>query len=241
MIGSQNMFPPVVKNLLIINALFYFATYFVFNEMDINLTEYLALSYWEADSFKPWQFITHLFMHGQDPGHLIFNMFGIWMFGSAIENHWGSKRFLNYYLLTGIGAAILYYAFQHFQIVNLESLISQDYIDLVQQKGLKRDTQYPIDVIEYYYKFNGAALGASGALYGILLAYGMSFPNHKIHLYFLIPIKAKYLVIGYGAIELFRGLQNNPMDNVGHFAHLGGMLFGFIMIRYWRKNDSNFY
>ena len=238
MIGSQNMFPPVVKNLLIINVILFIATYYVFPDMGINLKDFLGLHYWKSDFFKPWQFVTYIFMHA-DESHLFFNMFAIWMFGSAIENYWGSKRFLNYYIITGIGAAIIHYFIIHIQASLLEPLLDQQTIDLALQGKYYPNRLTPNS--QQYLSLVGGLVGASGSLFGILLAYGMSFPNHKIYLYFLFPIKAKYLVMGYGFIELYSGIENNPGDNVAHFAHLGGMLVGFITIWYWRKNNSNFY
>lgn len=216
--------PPVVKNLLIINVLLFIATG-VLNAppFNIDLTNILGLHYWESDLFKPWQIVTYMFMHGNIP-HILFNMFAVWMFGSHIENRWGSKRFLNYYLLTGFGAAFLHYLIFHFY--TLPGIPSQVY-----------SNTYPLTAYEYFLQ-NSVVVGASGSLFGILLAFGVLFPNTLLYLYFAIPIKAKYFVIGYGLIELFSGISNNPGDNVAHFAHLGGMLFGLLIFGYWKlKNE----
>ena len=216
--------PPVVKNLLIINVLLFIATG-VLNSppFNINLTNILGLHYWESNLFKPWQIVTYMFMHGNIP-HILFNMFAVWMFGSHIENRWGSKRFLNYYLLTGLGAAFLHYLIFHFY--TLPGIPSQVY-----------SNTYPLTAYEYFLQ-NSVVVGASGSLFGILLAFGVLFPNTLLYLYFAIPIKAKYFVIGYGLIELFSGISNNPGDNVAHFAHLGGMLFGLLIFGYWKlKNE----
>ena len=203
--------PPVVKNLLIINVLLFITTGVLQGSIfNINLTETLGLHYWKSDLFKPWQIITYMFMHG-NMTHIFFNMFAVWMFGSQIENRWGSKRFLNYYLLTGFGAAFLHYIIFHFQT-------------------LPNMPEY----FQYQYMQETVVIGASGSLFGILLAFGVLFPNTLLYLYFAIPIKAKYFVIGYGLLELFSGLSNNPNDNVAHFAHLGGMLFGIIIFGYWK-------
>jgi len=216
--------PPVVKNLLIINVLLFIATG-VLNAppFNIDLTNILGLHYWESDLFKPWQIVTYMFMHGNIP-HILFNMFAVWMFGSHIENRWGSKRFLNYYLLTGFGAAFLHYLIFHFY--TLPGIPSQVF-----------SNTYPLTAYEYFLQ-NSVVVGASGSLFGILLAFGVLFPNTLLYLYFAIPIKAKYFVIGYGLIELFSGISNNPGDNVAHFAHLGGMLFGLLIFGYWKlKNE----
>ena len=220
--------PPVVKNLLIINVLLFIATG-VLNSppFNINLTNILGLHYWESNLFKPWQIVTYMFMHGNIP-HILFNMFAVWMFGSHIENRWGSKRFLNYYLLTGLGAAFLHYLIFHFY--TLPGIPSQVY-----------SNTYPLTAYEYFLQ-NSVVVGASGSLFGILLAFGVLFPNTLLYLYFAIPIKAKYFVIGYGLIELFSGISNNPGDNVAHFAHLGGMLFGLLIFGYWKlKNEFYFF
>ena len=216
--------PPVVKNLLIINVLLFIATGVLSAPpFNIDLTNILGLHYWESDLFKPWQIVTYMFMHGNIP-HILFNMFAVWMFGSHIENRWGSKRFLNYYLLTGFGAAFLHYLIFHFY--TLPGIPSQVY-----------PNTYPLTAYEYFLQ-NSVVVGASGSLFGILLAFGVLFPNTLLYLYFAIPIKAKYFVIGYGLIELFSGISNNPGDNVAHFAHLGGMLFGLIIFGYWKlKNE----
>jgi len=216
--------PPVVKNILIINVLLFIATGILSAPpFNIDLTRVLGLHYWESDLFKPWQIVTYMFMHGNIP-HILFNMFAVWMFGSHIENRWGSKRFLNYYLLTGLGAAFLHYLIFHFY--TLPGIPSQVY-----------SNTFPLTAYEYFLQ-NSVVVGASGSLFGILLAFGVLFPNTLLYLYFAIPIKAKYFVIGYGLIELFSGISNNPGDNVAHFAHLGGMLFGLLIFGYWKlKNE----
>ena len=216
--------PPVVKNLLIINVLLFIATGVLSAPpFNIDLTNILGLHYWESDLFRPWQIVTYMFMHGNIP-HILFNMFAVWMFGSHIENRWGSKRFLNYYLLTGFGAALLHYLIFHFY--TLPGIPSQVY-----------SNTYPLTAYEYFLQ-NSVVVGASGSLFGILLAFGVLFPNTLLYLYFAIPIKAKYFVIGYGLLELFSGISNNPGDNVAHFAHLGGMLFGLLIFGYWKlKNE----
>ena len=195
------MLPSGVKHLLIINVLMFAATYVLERLGYLQITNMLCL--WPIGSglFRVWQPLTYMFMHaGLD--HIFFNMFALWMFGYVLENYWGTKRFVAYYLVCGIGAAITHMA--------MSLLFKMPLVPTV---------------------------GASGAVYGILLAFGMMFPNERIYLYFLMPIKAKWFVIGYAAIELFEGFFR--ADNVAHFAHLGGMLFGLILILLWRRRNRN--
>ena len=209
-----NILPPIVKNLLIINGLLFLATISLISQ-GIDLRNILGLHHWKSDDFQTWQIISHMFMHG-DFTHLFFNMFAVWMFGTQLENLWGSKRFLNYYLLTGLGAAIL-----HFTIFNFYEL-PRFHPDLQNILILKH-----------------TVLGASGCLFGLLVAFGLLFPNTLLFFLFIpFPIKAKYFVVIYGLAELYYGIQNNPNDNIAHFAHLGGMLFGFLIIKYWQWNNK---
>tara|TARA_B100000963_G_scaffold118398_1_gene103070 strand:+ start:120 stop:848 length:729 start_codon:yes stop_codon:yes gene_type:complete len=230
--------PPVVKNLLIINILLFIATGILQSPtLNIDLTKILGLHYWRSELFSPWQIISYMFMHGNIP-HILFNMFAVWMFGTHIENRWGSKRFLNYYLLTGFGAAFLHYLIIHFQIINLESVMNYDQIMIILNEGIVPEGISRESAQKLFFLYNTPVVGASGSLFGILLAFGVLFPNTLLYLYFAIPIKAKYFVIGYGLLELFSGLSNNPQDNVAHFAHLGGMLFGLLIFTYWKfKNE----
>jgi membrane associated rhomboid family serine protease len=237
--------PPVVKNLLIINGLFFLATIMFRN--DINLTEYLGLHYWLSDGFYPHQLITYMFMHSSvDFTHVLFNMFAVWMFGRILEQTWGSKRFLIFYIVTGLGAGIIQLIVAHFRLMPLYDAIHPEALSLVLEEGygVIASGQNYVDPIMGTFNglYNGTTVGASGAVFGILLAFGMLFPNTELMLLFPpIPIKAKWFVIGYGALELYMGFANNPNDNVAHFAHLGGMLFGFILIKIWKKDRTKFY
>ena len=270
-----SLLPPVVKNLLIINVLMYLATVSLGTAFNIDLVKILGLHYFSASDFKPYQFITYMFMHGSFM-HLFFNMFALWMFGYLLENFWGPRRFLIYYFVTGIGAALVHYAVLYFELrPALEAIsvflaspgedallgflnsgyIGKDYAplmpfleqyqtlantDVVSANRLAAEfvSQYKVDLLNM-----PVVVGASGAVFGILLAFGMTFPNTRIYLYFAIPIKAKWFVILYGALELISGISNSPGDNVAHFAHLGGMLFGLILILIWRgkRKRKNFY
>ncbi|MCZ4409921.1 rhomboid family intramembrane serine protease [Cryomorphaceae bacterium 1068] len=234
--------PEVVKNLLIINGLFFLAT-IALKPQGIDLEVYFAAFYWKSILFEPWQIVTHMFMHASFP-HIFFNMFALWMFGSAIERIWGGKRFLLYYLVTGFGAFILHYLVVAYQIEQLLPQVSSEMLEVIKTEGAQlviNNRNYTDPVIgKLNGLYNGPVVGASGAVFGILLAFGMMFPNTRLMLlFFPVPIKAKYFVIGYGAIELFSGIANQPGDNVAHFAHLGGMLFGFILIKYWNSNKGN--
>tara|TARA_Y100000994_G_C15582383_1_gene397104 strand:+ start:44 stop:763 length:720 start_codon:yes stop_codon:yes gene_type:complete len=229
-----SILPPVVKNILIINGLLFLAT-ITLSSSNIDLRQILGLYYWGSQSFETWQIITHMFMHGNFT-HIAFNMFAVWMFGSQLENLWGSKRFLNYYLLTGIGAAFLHYLIIHFQVLNLEYLIDNNQISVILEKGIIPDGVAKNDARKLFSLYNTPVVGASGALFGLLIAFGLLFPNALLMFLFLpFPIKAKYFVLIYGLIELYSGFQNN--SNIAHFAHLGGMIFGFIIIKYWQSKN----
>lgn len=231
--------PVVVKNLLIINGLFFLAK--IALEPNVDLSGLLGAFYWKSEHFRPWQIITHMFMHGNFM-HIFFNMFALWMFGSAIERVWGPKRFLEYYLITGLGAFVLHYAVVAWQADALVQQVSADTLEMVKSEGrslLMSNRNYTdATLAQLNFAYNVPVVGASGAVFGLLLAFGMMFPNTRlIMLFFPVPIKAKYFVMIFGAIELFSGFANRPGDNVAHFAHLGGMLFGYILIKYWNKNQ----
>jgi membrane associated rhomboid family serine protease len=169
-------------------------------------------------------------------------MFAVFMFGRTLETVWGSKRFTVYYLVTGIGAGLIQLLVTFFRIKYVESGMSAEAINTVYADGaaILANHQNYVDAAmgSLNYLINAATVGASGAVYGILLAFGMLFPNSQLIMIPIpIPIKAKYFVIGYGLLELFLGLSNRAGDNVAHFAHLGGMLFGIILILYWKKKN----
>jgi membrane associated rhomboid family serine protease len=235
--------PPIVKNLIIINVLMLLATS-ILELRGIHLTQILGLQYIESPEFKPYQLITHMFMHGGWM-HLIFNMFALWMFGRVLESVWGPKRFFVYYFVTGLGAAALHTFVNYLEFHYLAGKMDPEVVRMVMSQGPEIFAQGQnfsdpgagkLNLI-----LNIPTVGASGAVFGILLGFGMLFPNTELMLLFPpIPIKAKYFVMGYGAIELFSGITN-PGSNVAHFAHLGGMLFGFILIKYWNRNSNSFY
>lgn len=232
--GNFNELPIVVKNLLIINGLLFLATISL-NNLGIDLVKIFGLHQFQSNDFRPHQIITHLFMHGSFT-HLFFNMFALWMFGKILENIWGQKKFLIYYMITGIGAAAIHLIFCQYQIINISNQIP-DLLNIAIEG--KYNPSIPLSK-KLTQLIITPTVGASGAVFGLLLAFGMLFPNALLYLYFAIPIKAKYFVIGYGLIELYAGISNNPADNVAHFAHLGGMIFGYFLIKYW-KQDTNYF
>ncbi len=243
--AAFNFMPLVVKNLLIINGLFFLATLSFGGAFQINLIKILGLHMPGSPDFEPYQLVTHMFMHANF-SHIFFNMFALWMFGSAIENLMGSKRFLTYYLITGFGAAFLHLGVSYMEAMTLRSeLLAAGYTASDLKYFIESGTYRVISgtsqstLLAYLSKFYIPTVGASGAVFGILLAFGMFFPNSYIYLFFAIPVKAKYFVIGYGLLELYFGFTSD--GNIAHFAHLGGMIFGFLLIRYWRRKKMIYY
>lgn len=213
--------PPVVKNLLLINVLMYIITMITGNFMYGNF----ALFYFDSPLFKPYQLVTHMFMHGGFT-HILFNMYTLYIFGCVLERVWGSQKFLFYYFVTGIGAALLHMGVMWLQL--------QGYIADLNAGDMFASTE--IEAL-----LTTPTVGASGAIYGLLLAYGMLFPDNIMQLIFPpVALKAKWFVIIFGALELLLGLSGRG-GNVAHFAHLGGMIFGFFLILYWKKNNRMYY
>ncbi len=218
----MNELPVVTKNLIAINVLVFLAT-IVLDRYGYDLNSLLGLHLFLADDFKPFQIVTYMFMHGGFM-HLFFNMFALYMFGRVLEMVWGPKRFLIFYMFTGVGAGIIQEIVQYLYYSTQLSMYS----------GVDFGAGLIVPMAQYLNMW--VTVGASGAVYGILLAFAMNFPNERLFVMpFPFPIKAKYFVLIFGAIELFTGLGNSAGDNVAHFAHLGGMLFGLILILYWRK------
>jgi membrane associated rhomboid family serine protease len=267
--------PLVVKNLLIINVLLFAATEY-YQSVGFDLTDYLGLHNFSSDLFRPYQLVTYMFMHG-GLDHIFFNMFALWMFGNVLENFWGPKRFLTFYMVTGIGSALIYLCYESFHLGQLQATIDvflanpnpESYITIVKDNfgGLYNIPENQLQIDEfvrnwsvnlqdpvmikqasifmdqlYNIQINSPMIGASGAVFGVLMAFGMLFPNTELFLMFIpIPVKAKYAVILYGVIELVAGVAQISGDNVAHFAHLGGMLFGFVLIKFWQKRSNHFY
>jgi membrane associated rhomboid family serine protease len=224
--GGLGSIPPIVKTLLIINI----AAFIAQNTIP-GLTGWGALHYWTSDLFKPHQLVTMMFLHGGF-SHILFNMLVLWMFGSILENFWGSKRFLNFYMVCGIGASVI-------------TLLSVPFTAAQYAKTAEALTDgYTIPQIIEGYKQGYAALGASGALMGVMAAFAYLFPNTELYIMFIpIPVKAKYVIPGFILIDLFSGLGYGISgDNVAHFAHLGGALIGLLIVIFWNKtNRKTFY
>ena len=220
----MNNLPAVTKNLLIINVLFFFGA-LVARKYGMDLNDMLGLHFFLASDFKLYQLITYLFMHA-DFQHIFFNMFAVWMFGRTLEMVMGPKRFLIYYMVCGIGAGLVQEVVQYAEYA----------MTLSHYSGV--DTGLSVIPMAEYLNMM-TTVGASGAVYGILLAFGMLFPNTHMFVFPIpFPIKAKFFVMGYAVIELLSGLGTSN-DGITHFAHLGGMIFGFFLILYWRKNKNN--
>lgn len=282
--GRFQVLPVVVKNLIIINSLLVLLQ-FVMSGWGIDIADYLGLHYWRSHYFQPWQIFTHMFLHGSYNNvqmtvlHLFSNMFALWMFGSILENMWGPKRFLTFYIICGIGAALCHLgvlgyefsvidrAFEAYQqnptVDNFARFLTQhvDSSVAARLQDFKMDWENnPSDpgfrnmssmLINQYlhggyhpqtHQFVGglydqATVGASGAVFGVLFAFGYLFPDTELYVYFLLPVKAKYFVGFYALFELYAGVRSSAGDNIAHFAHLGGMLFAFLLLRYWHRNN----
>ncbi len=267
--------PPVVKNLLIINGLIFLAQSTLQGPtINFSFDDMFALHAWQSSLFKPWQLVTHLFLHGSF-SHIFFNMLALWMFGAVLENVWGSKRFLTFYLICGLGAALMHLLFLSWElgpIIKDYAILYQMHVSGNEYQGHAMAdfiTKYHIEfretdkLTEYlrnnpdplllskafgelttYYQnnLNPATLGASGAVFGVLAAFGYLFPNTYLYVYMLVPVKAKWFVLFYGAIEIYEGIQNSAGDNVAHWAHIGGALVGLMIVITWNKtNKKTFY
>lgn len=273
---------PAVKTLIILNVAMYFLAIFLDQVLHINTANLLGLHLPQSHYWAPWQYVTHMFMHGggeelvrgrifEGLSHLFFNMFALFMFGRILESVWGTKRFLIFYFVCGIGAGTLnslvgWFEVRHMmeQYATFQTTPTPGILADFVKNQIGHPAPWIWEVIDSWInnpnspeyieagkqlferiidlKINIPMVGASGAIFGILLAFGMLFPNTELFLMFIpVPIKAKYFVIGYGLLEFFLGIQNSASDNVAHFAHLGGMLFGFFMVKYWSRNRKKFY
>jgi membrane associated rhomboid family serine protease len=219
--GFWGAMPPVVKNLVILNGVMLLITFLTGDFM----YEKFALFYIDSPLFKPYQLVTHMFMHGSFI-HLFFNMYSLVIFGIVLEQVWGSQKFFLYYMVTGLGAAALHLLVMYFEASSYQNAAIAGSAIAAQHLEILRLTP---------------TVGASGAVYGVLLAYGMLFPNNVLQLLFPpIALKAKWFVMIFGAIELWMGLSNSG-GNIAHFAHLGGMLFGYLLILYWKKKNRMYF
>ena len=272
--GGFQILPLIIKNLIIINVLVFITQQTVENSSNPDLmNDLFALHTWQSPLFKPWQFVTHLFMHGNFP-HILSNMFALWMFGSVLENLWGPKRFLTFYIICGLGAALLHMIVLYFEtnsllqefntlkgnftFGNFENFFGKHHIgnyyssstitNIVNgwsnNPGDPAAAQNAYALINNFInaQLNEPTLGASGAIFGCLAAFGYLFPNTYIYIYFFLPLKAKWFVLIYAGLELTMALNNSAGDNVAHFAHLGGAIFGLALVYFWNKtNRQTFY
>lgn len=262
----HNRLTPVVKNLIIANV----AVFIVGSYLIPGFDNQMALFYFESPRFSPYQFVTYMFVHGGFT-HILFNMMGLMFLAPMLESLWGPKKFLTFYLATGVGAALIYTGINFFQIGGMENAMEAfmasespaDFYAFISKYKLGNfaatnsfyeefyDNPYNTRLISeakgyvsavYQSRVNVPMVGASGAVYGVLMAIAMLFPNMQMMLLFPpIPIKAKYMALGLAGISLYSGISNNPDDNVAHFAHLGGMIVAYILIVIWRKNPTNYY
>ena len=259
--------------ILIINGLVFLAQNTLVGPMAFfSFEDYFALHAWQSSLFRPWQMITHMFLHG-DFGHILGNMFALWMFGSVLENVWGPKRFLLFYILCGVGASVLHLLILSYEFVPMASdlmqlsqmsvsgssdfnqavlayskahniqltrILSENNVSLA-TPGIRTEI---MELLTTYYNktINTATLGASGAVFGILMAFVYLFPNTYIYLYFFVPVKAKWVGLVYFGFELYSAVQNAAGDNVARWAHVGGALVGLIIVITWNKtNKKTFY
>lgn len=265
--------PTIVKNLLIINGLFFLAqNTFKGPSVNFSIEDVLALHAWQSDLFKPWQLVTHMFLHG-DLGHIFGNMFALWMFGSVLENLWGSKRFLTFYLICGLGAALIHLLFLSYELMPLmkgyaaifqqhadggpyqadaminfisknklgESGYRDQLISLIRENpndaGLMNKLFEQLTIF-YQSRINTSTIGASGAVFGVLAAFVYLFPNTYLYIYFLVPVKAKWIGLLYFGYEVFFALKNSAGDNVARWAHIGGAIVGLLIVMTWNKNNK---
>lgn len=270
--GNFQILPPIIKNLVIINVLVFMAESMLGTNIHNFIVDTFALHSWQSPLFRPWQPLTHLFLHGS-VGHIFGNMFALWMFGSVLENLWGGKRFLLFYLVCGLGAALCHLSYLYFSMgnivndyANLKANFDYNHFVSYVQSHQSLFSRYPnlnqflstwklnpndqdmtmeamhFSSSSYAQILNEATLGASGAVFGVLAAFGYLFPNTYLYFYFFIPIKTKWFVLGYMAYELFMSIQNSAGDDIAHVAHLGGGVIGFILVYYWnRRNRKDFY
>lgn len=247
MFSFLNNIPPVTKNLLILNVLFYLAS-LMFATNGIYLIQILGAHFVTSPLFEPYQIITHFFMHSSGIAHIFFNMFALVMFGSLLEKMWGPKRFFIFYIASALGAFVLYNSLGAYQLWNLKNeLLSLGFtetqlLDYIHGGSLQASPADGLLLHEYGLKAITPMVGASGAIFGIMAGFAYLFPNTELMLMFIpFPVKAKYLVGGYFLIELYLSFQNIQGDSVAHLAHVGGAIVGFILVFIWNRTKKTFY
>ena len=240
----MNRTPAIITQLLVINLIFFIGSQFSYSiSRDI-----FSLFYFENDKFLYSQLVTHMFMHGNIM-HLAFNMFALWMFGSTLVSIWGKNKFLFFYFSCGIGAAILQNYSNYVNINSFINILSDASFTQQQIVSILKTATYPTYMLDFiseseilsaYSDFNTPMIGASGAIYGIVVAFSFMFPNTKLMLLFPpVPVKAKYLVPGLIVVDLFFGLTSASIGSIAHFAHIGGAITGLLMMLYWKKSQFN--
>ncbi|HLP54547.1 MAG TPA: rhomboid family intramembrane serine protease [Fluviicola sp.] len=247
MFSILNNIPPVTRNLLILNILMFVLTFF-FQTQNIDLGQMLGAHYVNSPLFEPYQIVSHFFMHA-DILHILFNMMGVVMLGGFLERLWGPKRYFIFYICCALGAFALYNAIGVSEIAELRSQLLSKGVDVAQLESLMKNGQYytyldpEINEIaqQYISKCYIPMVGASGAVFGILVAFAILFPNTEFLLYFAIPVKAKYLALGYVAYELYSAYYQSEGDHVAHLAHIGGAIVGTVFVLIWRRNRTHFY
>lgn len=237
----MNRMTEAVKHLIIINVIVFIAVF----GLKLGFSDSLALYFPKNESFGYWQFVTHMFVHGSLM-HIVFNMYGLWAFGTPLEQMWGRNKFLFFYFSAGIGAGLIYTAVNYYQFnAFYEQILSfgvtPEYIQQMLDTGVYDDKLITLPqqkMYEFYSTYHTPAVGASGAVYGVLVAFGMMFPNAKLALiFFPVPISAKYFIPLIILGDLFFGLTDYSVGNIAHFAHVGGALIGFIIAWYWKQNQ----
>ncbi|WP_233881995.1 rhomboid family intramembrane serine protease [Tenacibaculum piscium] len=230
-----------IKHLIIINVIMYFAPQL----LNLDVTNIFALHYPENENFGIWQYVTHIFMHGSTM-HLLFNMYALWAFGTPLEQMWGKNKFIFFYFSAGIGAGLIYTLVNYYQFNGIYEQLIEQGISAIDIKNLLNTGQYNENLItlsnqtmsEFYSLYHTPAVGASGAVYGILVAFGLLFPDAKLALiFFPVPIAAKYFIPIMIASDVFFGVTKYSIGNIAHFAHIGGAIIGFVIAWYWKKNQ----
>ncbi|MCZ4245321.1 rhomboid family intramembrane serine protease [Pedobacter punctiformis] len=233
--------PPVVKNLLIINILFFAATNLIPN---LHLDDLFGAFYFNSPKFRLWQPITYMFMHG-GIAHIFFNMFALYSFGSILETRWGAKKFIIFYLITGLGALFLQWAVQAYEVHQILGSITANgkiNMETFYQGQFDRKVLSMTDATTLYGIYFGGMVGASGAIFGLLVAFGMLYPNAELMIMFIpVPVKAKYIIPVYILIELSLGVAQIQGDSIAHYAHIGGALIGYILVKLWKDKKDTFY
>lgn len=233
--------PPVVKNLLIINILFFVASYLL---TTLHLDDRLAVYYFDSPKFEIWQPISYMFMHG-GIAHIFFNMFALYSFGSLLESRWGAKKFIIFYFITGLGALALQWAVQAYEVNQIiGSATNNGKINLTAlfQGEFNTNQLSMTQAVTLRSIYFGGMVGASGAIFGLLVAFGMLYPNAELMIMFIpVPVKAKYIIPIYILVELSLGVAQFEGDSIAHYAHLGGALIGFILVKIWKDKNDTFY